>query len=25
VSGLAAIIAWYVILSVITTKKIKTN
>ena len=25
ISGLAAIIAWYVILSVITTKKIKTN
>ena len=25
VSGLAAIIAWYVVLSVITTKKIKTN
>ena len=25
VSGLAAIIAWYVILSIITTKKIKTN
>ena len=25
VSGLAAIIAWYVILSVFTTKKIKTN